>query len=152
MAFFISARRLSFSSKSWVALCSASATYLLRASSYWSRTFINSWIWRSIKAYLTSCFYLKRSYSLVLFKCSKASFFYACSSILLSSSFSLRAISAYSLTKSSFAFFNWSFVSWAFFLRSSSFNFSLSSSSSTYFLISWPSSSSSLSFLMKAIL
>lgn len=148
MAAFISALLFSFSSKAELALVSASATYLLRASSCWSRTFISSLICLSTRACLTFYSAANLSATLVLFKCSRASLFLAYSSILFSSSFSLRATSAWILISSSFAFLNSSHWFLALSLLASSFSFSSSSSWSTYFLISWPSSSSSYNLLM----
>mmetsp|Transcript_8510 Transcript_8510/g.14328 ORF Transcript_8510/g.14328 Transcript_8510/m.14328 type:complete len:307 (+) Transcript_8510:295-1215(+) len=152
MACFISNLLFSFSSKSWVALFSASATCLLRISSCWSLTFMRSPIWRSTSLCLIICLCLKRSSSLVFFRWMRASCFLAYSSILLSSSFSFMAISDWILSSSSLACLNSSRVLAARFFLSRSFILSFSSSSSTCFFISWPSISSSFNFLMKSIL
>lgn len=130
------------------ALFSASATYLFNISSYWSRIFISSDIYLSTSYCLTAYFYLNLSSSFVFFKKSRAYFFLPYSSIFISSSFSFTAINYCIYNKSSLAFLNPSRVSAAFFFLSRSLNFSLSSSSSTYFLISLPSNYSSLIFLI----
>jgi len=148
IAYFISCLLISFCSNNWVALFSASATCLFRISSSWSLTFMSSAIYLSTNYCLISYFCLNLSDSLVFFKCSMASFFLAYSSIFLSSSCSLTAISYWIFKSSSLALLNSSLVLAALFILSRSLSFSLSSSSSTYFLMSWPSSCSSFIFLM----
>lgn len=148
MASFISILRRSCSSKRRLALPSASATCLWRTPSSLSLMARSYSIWRSI--ILWRSFYLseKRYDSFSFFMRSLAAFFLANSSIFSSSASSYCLLKDWILICSWLAEIRSAFIWTARFWRASSRYFSRSRSSSTWRLISSPSSISSLRVLM----